>query len=112
MPWRQTQLNIQFSPESLQELLEEGAQGTLSAYCHDTIMSWALRYADHIKPLSHQSEHQTLWLILDDMVSCWELHIASCYTMRDMKRFSRTDLVLPRHYFSTWLSYLESHDAH
>lgn len=108
MPWRQAQLAEPFSPECLHALLEEGARGTLSTYCHDTIITWALRYADHIKPISHQPEAQKLWLLLDDMVSCWELHISGCYTLRDMKRFSRTDIILPRRYFTTWLIYLES----
>lgn len=108
MPWRQVQLNDSYTPESLKRLLEEGARGTLSIYCHDTIMTWALRYAESLQPLSHQPEHQTIWYLLIDMNTCWELHIAGCYTLRDMKRFSRTDIILPRHYFATWLAYLES----
>lgn len=108
MPWRQTQLADPFSPECLRVLLTEGGRGTLSAYCHDTIIAWALRYTEHLKPLSHHSDQQHIKLLLDDMVARWELHIAGSYTLRDMKRFSRTDIILPRHYFSVWLAYLET----
>lgn len=108
MPWRQVQLADPFSPECLRALLAEGGRGTLSTYCHDTIMTWATDYAEHLKPVRHYPDHERIWLLLDDMITRWELHIAGSYTLRDMKRFSRTDMILPRQYFTAWLTYLDT----
>jgi hypothetical protein len=108
MPWQQVQLADPFTPDCLRSFLEEGARGTLSKYCHDAIISWAKHYADDLRPISHQPEHHAIWLLLEDMVACCELHIAGCYTLSDMKRFSRADMILPRRYFTTWLMHLET----
>ncbi|MEX0584452.1 MAG: hypothetical protein WEB07_01715 [Natronospirillum sp.] len=107
MPWKQVTIERALEPESLLELLQEGVKGSLSRYTHYDIMDWARRYAEAMQkeaPLA--SDNLRYWQVADDMTLRWELHIASTYTIEEMKRFSHVDILLPKHYFQNWLSWL------
>lgn len=109
MPWKQVTIERPFEPASLQDLLTEGARGSLSRYTHYDIIDWATRYAEELQksaPLS--GDDLLLWQILDDMTVRWELHIASNYSIEQMKRFSHVDILLPKSYFQTWLHCLNN----
>lgn len=108
MPWKQVTIEYSFEADSLLMLLQEGARGSLSRYTHFDIVDWARRYAEELQrqaPL--EGELLKLWQVADDMAVRWELHMASTYTIDEMKRFSQVDILLPRHYFETWLAELD-----
>lgn len=107
MPWKQVTIERPFAPESLHELLAEGARGSLSRYTHFDIIDWAKRYADELQksaPLT--GENLLYWQVVDDMTIRWELYIASTYSIDEMKRFSHVDILLPKYYFENWLTCL------
>ncbi|TGG95819.1 hypothetical protein E4656_05275 [Natronospirillum operosum] len=109
MPWKQVTIERPFEPESLLELLQEGARGSLSRYTHFDIVDWSRRYAEDLQQQAPLDEEGLLlWRIADDMALRWELHMASTYTIDDMKRFSQVDILLPKHYFLTWLAELDA----
>lgn len=109
MPWKQVTIERPFSPDCLYELLREGHKGSASRYTHFDIVEWAGRYASELAKLHPMPDDQRLiWRITDDMQVRWELHIASHYSINDMKRFSHVDILLPRHFFQQWLTLLDA----
>lgn len=108
MPWKQVTIERPLEPESLYELLQEGAKGSLSRYTHYDIMDWARRFAEELQKQGTLCDDTlTYWRVADDMSVRWELHIASTYSIDEMKRFSHVDILLPKHYFKTWLIWLD-----
>ncbi len=112
MPWKQVTIELPYTPDALAALLQEGSRGSMSRYTHLDIVDWARRYADE---LQHQTplpdELLRCWQIADDITLQWELHIAGHYSVEEMRRFSHVDILLPRHFFDTWLSLLKAPSA-
>lgn len=107
MPWKQVTIELPHSPDVLAVLLQEGSRGSMSRYTHLDIVDWARRYAEELReqaPLP--GDLLRCWQIADDMTLQWELHISSHYSMDEMRRFSHVDILLPRHFFDTWLALL------
>lgn len=108
MPWKQVTIERPYEPDSLHKLLEEGSKGSLSRYTHSDIIDWARGYADTLQKMAPlEPDLLPYWQVADDMGLRWELYIASTYSIDDMKRFSQTDILLPKHYFHSWLDWLE-----
>lgn len=107
MVWEVRPIEKPYSRDHLQELLEQGERGTLSAYSHWQIVSWCSQFTDE---LNRHEPQNPLLAIADDVVVQWELHLAGQYTVEQMQRFSQNDLLMPREFFTLWLDQLNSLD--
>ena len=79
----------------------------MSRFTHFQIIEWCVRYREAETDMSTE-----LLDIVDDIVIQWELFIASSYSLEQMRSFSLSDIVLPKHYFEQWLEILlqKEHD--
>ena len=100
MPWQDGPIKKQFTEANLTEVLEQGERGTLSAYSHWQIVQWCHDYVEHWRAAGQLTP---LAELADEVVVQWELYLASHYTIYQMQRFSQSDLLLPKEYFSQWL---------
>lgn len=108
MPWKQVTIERPYTEDALYELLREGAKGSASRYTHFDIVEWAGRYAQELSKQHPIPENLfRYWQVTDDMQVRWELHIASHYSINDMKRFSHVDILLPRQFFQQWLKLID-----
>lgn len=112
MPWKQVTIEQPYSPEVLAALLHEGSRGSMSRYTHLDIVNWARGYAEELQGQAPLPDNLLrCWQVADDMALQWELHISGHYSIDEMRRFSHVDILLPRHFFDTWLTLLKAPTA-
>jgi hypothetical protein len=81
----------------------------MSRFSHFQIVEWCARFADDFDfqtDAQIPSSPEEALDIADDVVVQWELHLATQYTLEDLRRFSMDDVVLPKSYFENWLNQL------
>lgn len=109
MAWSDTPIEKAFTLGNLADLLSQGLLGSMSRFSHFQIVEWCARFSDEFDRETDPQLPTTIDTALDiadDVIVQWELHIASQYTLEDLSRFAISDIVLPKHYFESWLNQL------
>lgn len=109
MAWSNEPISKPFTISNLADVLSQGLLGSMSRFSHFQIVEWCARFIEEFDrepdaeiPATPEEARE----IADDVIVQWELYLATQYTLEELSRFSLGDVVLPKHYFETWLNHL------
>lgn len=106
MAWSDSPIEKDYNLNNLASLLSQGLLGSMSRYTHFQIIEWCQQFVSHYNLAPDDDfpiDPEAAVIVADDAVVQWELYLASQYRLEDLKKFSLSDVVLPKHYFERWL---------
>jgi hypothetical protein len=99
-------VDLPFTPESLVQVLEWGAQPHDAPFTHQEIANWCaqyfMTYVDEDRDLDAVAD------ILNDVDAQWDLYQSNCYSLEELQSLDFSKIELPRDWFEGWLEQLRS----
>jgi hypothetical protein len=109
--WTETEcrpIPLAFTPESLRQLLDWGAQPDTAPYTHQQIARWCDRMHMQFLDTDEAPDLEAAIRIAADVDCQWDLFLANTYTLDQLRELDFAAVRLPTEWFADWQRQLKN----
>ena len=97
------EIPLQFTVESVLQLLKHGCAPENSPYSHKQIAEWCDRYWCRYLDVDAPPDVEPLLPLLTDVETQWDLYLANTFSLEQIRNNSFESVQLPTEWFEDWL---------